>query len=168
MLILVIHLNWTNKNNPINLREISSKLPHYNLVSLIKSSAFPFPLWISMRQGFLWHVCLCQLTVYKRKDVVGERQTKLRPPPPQPTSPLNKPKLLLILNSFVSRTTHRRPYLWVWACVHPRQSTQVCARRNEIRCVPSFYYTCVFPFHLQLSLLLHLIYLPFGLMESFI
>lgn len=36
--------------------------------------------------------------------------------------------LLFILNLFVSRTTHQRPYLHVWGFVHPRQNRYASER----------------------------------------
>lgn len=71
--------------------------------------------------------------IYKRKDVVSKRKTKTYLPPPQRGSIENNPMLLLILNSFVSKTTHWRPYLWVRVFVHLRKNTCISVRKNEGR-----------------------------------
>lgn len=82
---------------------------------------------------FFWQaVCLSlPAPIHNRKDVVREKKTKTNIPPPQPASLENHPKLLLILNSFVSGTTLWRPYRWVWGFVHLRQNTNMCVRENE-------------------------------------
>lgn len=64
---------------------------------------------------YLWSCCLSQ----------KEEDTKTYIAPPQPASLENNPKRLWTLNSFVSRTTHRRPYLCVWGFVHMWQNTRV-------------------------------------------
>lgn len=77
---------------------------------------------------------VCLLPFTKRRDVVSERKTKPYLPPPQPASLENNPKLLLIWNSFVSRTTRLRPYLRVGAFVHQREENNmyVCEREREV------------------------------------
>lgn len=92
--------------------------------------------------------------IYKRKDVISKRKTKTYLPPPQPGSLENNPMLLLILNSFVSKTTHWRPYLWVRVFVHLRKNTCISVRKNEGRWLPFF------SFFGSLLALYHLIYFP--------
>lgn len=103
--------------------------------------------------------------IYKRKDVVSNRKTKTYLPPSQPGSLENNPMLLLILNSFASKTTHWRPYLWVRVFVHLRKNTCISVRKNEGRwllflvslalfwpCIISF----IFLLHLTITLCLPL------------
>lgn len=84
-----------------------------------------FQLWKNIRQGFFFFCCFF---VSAGSHAQYERCCqKEDTPPPQPASLENNPKLLLILNSFVSRTTHRRPHLWVWGFV-PTKHINVCVR----------------------------------------
>lgn len=83
-------------------------------------SAIQFCLMKNYQTRLFSFLCVCVCVTgclsvpaptHKGKDVVRVGKTKTYMPPPQPAYLENNPKLLLILNSFVSRTTHRRPSL---------------------------------------------------------
>lgn len=112
---------------------------------------------------FPWQfVSFCQLPLTKVKMLSGGGRQKSVCHLHNEQTSQNSLKLLLILNSFVSRTTHQRPYLQERGCGGKSEVKNRCTRENQTRCVssPCFFSSFLFwrgggNFWFQTGIMLH-------------